>query len=54
MLTKAVIPLLIFKGKLHFMSNVHAINVKNKRGSMAATNKLNVDALKELSLPCNT
>jgi hypothetical protein len=53
MVTKAVIPPLIFKGKLHFMSNVHAINVKNKKGSMPTTNKLNVDALKELCLPCN-
>jgi hypothetical protein len=53
MVTKAVIPLLVFKRKLHFMSNVHAVKVKNKMGSMPATNKLNINALKELCLPCN-
>jgi hypothetical protein len=50
MVTNAVIPLLIFKVKLHFMSKVHAINIKNMRGSMPKTNKLYVDALKRIML----
>jgi hypothetical protein len=53
MVTKAVIPLFVFKGKLHLMSTVHAVTVKKKMGSMRRTYKLNINALKELCLSCN-